>query len=80
MNSGSLVECVEGYPGLLEEGATYTVFNITSKGHILLYEVAPPFPYTCFNKRRFKEIQGPEEGISILSELEKIEQNETYEI
>lgn len=57
MDIGSIVECVKGYPGIIEEGQYYTIRDI-QKG-VMLYEVEPPHPYTSFLKERFKEVQEP---------------------
>ena len=51
MDIGSLVECIKGYPGVIEEGQYYTVRDI-QKG-VMLYEVQPPHPYTSFLKERW---------------------------
>jgi hypothetical protein len=66
MKPGSLVLCIKGHPGILEEGAIYTVKDIVQhpKGKIpgvYLYEVDPPLGKLGFRIERFIEIQGPDE-------------------
>lgn len=51
------VLCVLGYRGILEEGITYTIKSMTSKGHYLLEEVDPPKGYGCFHRSRFEDIE-----------------------
>jgi hypothetical protein len=68
MQEGSIVECVKGHPGILEEGSYYTLSTVT-KNAVLLFEVSPPHPYTGFHKDRFKEVQSPDEIPDILSEV-----------
>lgn len=52
---GSIVRCIRGAEGILEEGSLYTVWDVTDQGHIRLEEVNPPEPYNCFNKDRFED-------------------------
>jgi len=59
-----LAKCIIGYDGVLDEGAFYTIRDITKNGNIKLYEVDPPEPFTSFNKDRFElyseeEVYGP---------------------
>lgn len=67
MDIGSLVECIKGHPGIIEEGQYYTVRDI-NKG-VCLYEVQPPHPYTSFLKERFREVQEPEALEEFMMEL-----------
>lgn len=67
MDIGSLVECVKGHPGVIEEGQYYTIRDI--KNGVFLYEVEPPSPYTSFLKERFREVQGPEALEEFIMEL-----------
>ena len=55
LQPGSIVKCIKGAEGILQEGATYVVWDITEEGHLKLEEVNPPEPYTCFNKNRFED-------------------------
>ncbi len=73
MKVGSIVECVKGAEGILEKGCLYTVKDVTKNGNILLYEVEPPFPFNCFNRDRFKEIQDPDTGMEILDEINELQ-------
>jgi hypothetical protein len=52
---GSIVKCVKGEPGILNEGDLYTVTNINSSGNLLLEELTPPEGFTSFNSTRFEE-------------------------
>jgi hypothetical protein len=59
-----LARCIIGHDGVLDQGAFYTIRDITKNGNIKLYEVDPPEPFTSFNKDRFvlyteEEIFGP---------------------
>jgi hypothetical protein len=59
-----LAKCIIGHDGVLDQGAFYTICDITKNGNIKLYEVDPPEPFTSFNKDRFKlyteeEVFGP---------------------
>jgi|688.fasta_scaffold442492_2 hypothetical protein len=67
MEIGSIVECIKGYPEVIEEGQYYTVKYI-GKG-IVLHEVSPPEPYTSFLKERFKEVQSPGDFEDIMMDL-----------
>jgi len=67
MEIGSIVECVKGYPGVIEEGQYYTVKDI--QNGVFLYEVSPPEPYTSFLKERFREVQSPGDFEDIMMEL-----------
>jgi hypothetical protein len=67
MQIGSIVECIKGYPEVIEEGQYYTVKAVGNG--IVLYEVTPPEPYTSFLKERFKEVHSPDEMSEILAEL-----------
>jgi hypothetical protein len=31
---GSIVKCIKGAEGILEEGATYIVWDVTEEGHL----------------------------------------------
>jgi len=68
MQEGSIVECIKGHPGILEEGAYYTLSEVKNNG-VLLFEVSPPSPYNSFHKDRFKEVQSPEGAPDVLKEL-----------
>ena len=68
MQVNSIVECIKGHPGVLEEGAYYTVADIRSRG-VLLFEVQPPSPYTSFLPERFREVQPPDAIPEILFEV-----------
>lgn len=67
MQSGSLVLCIKGHPGIIEEGEIYTIKEILPHSlnsdvlGVWLYEVYPPFPHQGFDIKRFVEIQGPGE-------------------
>lgn len=67
MKIGSIVECIVGHPGVIEQGAYYTVRDIRTG--LFLYEVDPPPPYTSFLKERFKEVQSPEDFEDIMMEI-----------
>lgn len=67
MQVGSIVECIKGYPDVIEEGQYYTIRDL--KKGVFLYEVSPPEPYTSFLKERFKEVHSPDEVSKILAEL-----------
>lgn len=69
MQVNSLVECIFGIPGLLEEGSIYTVIEVKPKG-IRVSEAEPPSPHTGFYKWRFKELQVPTNIESILNEIQ----------
>lgn len=67
MEIGSIVECIKGYPGVIEEGQYYTVKDI--QNGVFLHEVSPPEPYTSFLKERFKEVQSPGDFEDIMMDL-----------
>lgn len=71
MKIGSIVECIVGHPGVIEQGQYYTIRDI--KNGVLLHEVEPPLPYTSFLKDRFKEVQPPEDFEDIMMDLLSIE-------
>lgn len=52
------VLCIQGYQGVLEEGAIYTVRELTNKGNYLLHEVDPPQPFSSFKSERFVPLTG----------------------
>ena len=54
---GSVVKCIKGAPGILNEGENYTVYFVTEDGNYLLDEVAPPEGYTSFSRTRFEDTQ-----------------------
>jgi hypothetical protein len=68
MKENSIVECIVGHPGVIQENNYYTVKQVFEKG-ITLYEVDPPPPYNCFLKERFIEVQSPDEIEVIFSEI-----------
>lgn len=47
------VLCIHGHEGVLEEGETYTVSEVTEGGNYLLFEVEPPQPFSSFKSTRF---------------------------
>jgi hypothetical protein len=54
MQALSRVKCVKSEDGsMLVEDAIYTVYEVTRKGHLRLFEINPPSPYNCFAKYRF---------------------------
>ena len=53
--SGSIVKCIRGEKGIIEEGAYYTVWEVTQSGNYILEEVTPPDPYDCFDRTRFED-------------------------
>jgi len=67
MEIGSIVECIKGYPEVIEEGQYYTVKSIGNG--VVLYEINPPEPYTSFLKERFREVQSPGDFEDIMMEL-----------
>ena len=69
MKVNSLVVCVLGHPGILEQDQIYTVREVTSAGNINVFEVDPPAPHKCFYRDRFVEVQSEYELIEILSEV-----------
>lgn len=56
------VLCIKGHEGILEEGVTYTVEQITSNGNYILEDVSIPEGYTSFSKDRFVPIQMVDDG------------------
>ena len=69
MQVNSLVVCVLGHPGVLEQEQIYTVREVTSKGNINVFEAEPPHPYGSFYKERFAEVQSPDAIPEILWEV-----------
>jgi hypothetical protein len=69
MKVNSLVLCVSGHSGVLEQNQIYTVKDINSQGNINVIEVEAPHPYTCFLRERFVEVQSPDGVPEILWEL-----------
>lgn len=67
MKPGSLVLCIKGFPGVVEEGEIYTIKDILVYPKndkvvgLILYEIPAPAPYKSFDIKRFVEIQGPDE-------------------
>ena len=62
---GSVVKCIRGAEGILEEGSKYLVDEVTPEGHLILLDVSPPEGYNCFNKTRFEDT-----GENIFDEIE----------
>ncbi len=73
MQAGSLVECIRGAVGVLNEGDLYTVTHVSGQGNLLLEEVQPPPPCTVFDRTRFKEVQPPMDVKSLVEEITYIE-------
>jgi hypothetical protein len=69
MKVNSLVYCVLGHPGVLEQDQIYTVREVTSQGNINVFEAEPPHPHSSFFRERFVELQSPDEIPGILSEV-----------
>jgi hypothetical protein len=69
MKVNSLVCCVLGHPGVLEQDQIYTVREVTSQGNINVFEAEPPHPHSSFFRERFVELQSPDEIPGILSEV-----------
>jgi hypothetical protein len=69
MKVNSLVCCVLGHPGVLEQDQIYTVREVTSQGNINVFEAEPPHPHSSFYRERFVEVQSPDEIPGILSEV-----------
>lgn len=69
MKVNSLVCCVLGHPGVLEQDQIYTVREVTSQGNVNVFEVDPPHPHSSFYRERFVEVQSPDEIPEILSEV-----------
>jgi hypothetical protein len=65
------VLCIHGHEGVLEEGETYTVKEVTKAGNYLLTEVDPPQPFASFKNKRFVPL--PE-----ITEDELIEMEEDF--
>ena len=69
MQVNSLVVCVLGHPGILEQEQIYTVREVTQQGNINVFEAEPPHPHSSFFRERFVEVQSPDEIPEILSEV-----------
>jgi hypothetical protein len=69
MKVNSLVCCVLGHPGVLEQDQIYTVREVTSQGNINVFEAEPPHPHSSFFRERFVEVQSPDEIPEILAEV-----------
>ena len=69
MQPGSLVLCIRGHVGILNEGDFYTVSYVSAQGNVLLDEVSPPAPHTVFDKTRFKEVQPPIDIQTVIDEI-----------
>lgn len=69
MQTGSLVQCIRGHVGILNEGDIYTVTYVSPQGNVLLDEVSPPAPHTVFDKTRFKEVQPPIDIQTVIDEI-----------
>ena len=69
MQPGSLVQCIRGHVGILNEGDIYTVNHVSAKGNVLLDEVNPPAPHTIFDRTRFKEVQPPMDVQTVINEI-----------
>lgn len=69
MQVNSLVVCVLGHPGILEQEQIYTVREVTSQGNINVFEAEPPHPHKSFFRERFAEIQSPDAVPEIMWEL-----------
>jgi hypothetical protein len=69
MQAGSLVECIKGSPGIIEEGSIYTVYDVVGEGHLILVEIEPPPPHNCFHRERFKEVQPPMDIINLIENI-----------
>lgn len=69
MQVNSLVVCVLGHPGVLEQDQIYTVREVTSQGNINVFEAEPPHPHSSFFRERFVEVQSPDEIPEILAEV-----------
>ena len=69
MQPGSLVQCIRGHVGILNEGDIYTVTHVSPQGNLLLDEVSPPAPHTIFDKTRFKEVQPPMDVQTVINEI-----------
>lgn len=62
---GSVVKCIRGAEGILEEGKKYLVDEVVGDGHLILLDVSPPEGYNCFHKDRFEDT-----GENIYNEVE----------
>ena len=69
MQKGSLVVCIEGSIGFLNEGDIYTVKNLMPQMGITLEEVEPPHPHPSFRMERFKEVQPPMDVQTVVNEI-----------
>ena len=69
MQPGSLVQCIRGHVGILNEGDIYTVSYVSAQGNVLLDEVNPPAPHTIFDRTRFKEVQPPMDVQTVINEI-----------
>jgi hypothetical protein len=69
MQVNSLVVCVLGHPGVLDQDQIYTVREVTSQGNINVFEAEPPHPHSSFFRERFVEVQSPDEIPEILAEV-----------
>lgn len=69
MQVNSLVVCVLGHPGILEQEQIYTVREVTSQGNINVFEAEPPHPHKSFFRERFVEVQPPDAVPEIMWEL-----------
>ena len=61
---GSIVKCVKGAEGVLNEGQEYTVLQITKRGNFIIEEAESPFGYDCFDSTRFEDT-----GKTVLTEM-----------
>lgn len=57
VTTGSIVKCIKGAPGILNEGENYTVYFVTEGGNYLLDEVNPPEGYSSFSHTRFEDTE-----------------------
>lgn len=69
MQVNSLVVCVLGHPGILEQDQIYTVREVTPQGNINVFEAEPPHPHASFFRERFVEVQSPDAVPEILWEI-----------
>ena len=51
MKVNSLVVCVLGHPGILEQEQIYTVREVNSQGNINVFEVEPHIHILLFSKK-----------------------------
>lgn len=68
MQEGSLVVCIEGSAGYLNEGDIYTVENLMPNMGVTLEEVDPPHPHPSFRMERFREVQPPMDVQSLVEQ------------